>query len=60
MVVEGADGFMLQEGEEFSLVAFEPLEEPSDVLVTMVVEAKNVLKAMVQSIFPLIVLYYLF
>ena len=57
MVVVGADVFMLQEGEQFGFVSFESLNDPVDILVDTVGNQKDLLKAIMQSCFPAIVLF---
>ena len=57
MVVVGADVFMLQEGEQFGFVSFESLNDPVDILVATVGNQKDLLKAIMQSCFPAIVLF---
>ena len=55
MVVVGADVFVLQKGEQFGFMTFESLNEPFDVLVTIVVDQKDLIKAIIQSTFQAIV-----
>ena len=57
MVVVWADLFMLQEGEQFGFVSFESLNDPLDILVATVRNQEDLLKAMMQSSFPAIVLF---
>ena len=57
MVVVGADIFILQEGEQFCLMTFESLNESFDVLVTIVVNQKNLIEAIIQATFKAIVFF---
>lgn len=57
MIVVGADIFILQEGEQLGLVAFESFNEPFDILVTIVVDQKNLIEAIIQPAFQAIVFF---